>query len=96
MLNERRVGWREREVLLVRACGSDYRIMIHVKGIKLIGYTMLVVMMHWGILLIEGIFVKISVMFRIVGYHYTIDRWDMGGEVGWSFSSLRWISTYRR
>lgn len=68
--------------------GND-RIVIHIKGVELERYSrMMVMMMHWRVLLIQGVFMKVRIMVRIMGYRHAIDRWNMGREVGWSFSCL--------
>jgi len=45
-------------------------------------------MVHWRLLLIERVFVDISIVIMLIGYHVIGDRRNMRGEVGWSLSWL--------
>ena len=44
--------------------------------------------MHWWVLLIQRIFMNISIMILVVWYHVVGNRRNMWGEVGWSLSVL--------
>lgn len=88
MWHERRIRWREREVLLERSGRSDYRVVIHIKGVELKRHPRMILVMHREMLLIKGIVVEVCVMVRILGYRHAIDGWNLRREVGWPFPWL--------
>lgn len=84
-------SWRE-EVLLVRASGGHYRVILHA-GIEIEGNALLVrVLMGHGnpIVSIQGIIMQFRVWFQVVmgSGRAAVDGWNMGREICWTFPSL--------
>ena len=77
-------------------CGCDYLLMFYIKSIELKGYSGMIVMMHWGMRLVEGVFVDICIMFPAMRYTRAVRSWDLGGEVGWSLWGLWVVSSHLR
>ena len=89
MLNEGGVGWRKREVLLEGSCGGDYRIVVHIESIELKRHSRVIMMIHWRMLLIQRVLMKVRIVFGVVWYHDTVDSRYLRGEIGGSFPGLR-------
>jgi hypothetical protein len=89
MLHQGRVGGRKREVLLEGSRGSDYRIVIHIESIKLKRNTRVIVVNHGRMRLIQGVLMKVCIVFGVIWDHYAVDRRYLRGEIGGSFPGLR-------
>jgi hypothetical protein len=75
-------------VLLERSSRSDYRVMVHVKGVEMKRYSGMTMMMHWGMGLVKRIFMEICIMIWVVRDHYGVDSWDVRAEIRGPFSRL--------
>ena len=83
------MGRREIEILLEGASRGDYRIVFHLKCIELKRYGMMRMVHHLRRMrLVEGIVIQISIMLRIVRYHYAVDCGYLRGKVRWSLEGL--------
>ena len=63
--------------------------MIHIESIDVKGHSMVIVVIHWRMRLVQRILVKVCIVFGVIGYHYAVDSRYMRGEIGGSFPGLR-------
>lgn len=70
--------------------------MIHIESIEVKWHSWVSMMVHWRVRLIQGVLMKVCIVFRVIGYHYAVDSRYLRGEIGGSFPGLRFVSSYRR
>ena len=63
--------------------------MIDVESIDMKRRSVMTVMVHWRMRLIQRILMKVCIVFGFIQYHYAVDSRDLGGEIGRSFPGLR-------
>jgi hypothetical protein len=69
---------------------------IQVERVQVKWHAGVVVMIHGGVWLIQGVLLELCVVFRVVGNDGAADRSNMRGEIGGAFPGLRFVNMDRK